>query len=139
MMSAQLRTYAARVFRDDDLWVIEVPELDTVSQSRTLASAEEEARALVGVWLDVPAEQVAVRMDYSAVDPDAWRLASEARTAQAQADELARRAAATRRRAAQQLVRETGLSLRDAAAVLGVTFSRVQQLLKDEITPGAAR
>ncbi len=131
MMSTELRTYAVRVFRDGDLWVIEVPELDTVSQSRTLASAEEEARALVAVWLDVPADQVAVRMDYSAVDPDAWRLASEARATQAQADELIRSAAATRRQAARRLVRESGLSLRDAAAVLGVTFSRVQQLLKD--------
>lgn len=131
MTSTEVRTYAVRVFREGDLWVIEVPELDTVSQSRTLAAAEEEARALVAVWLDVPADEVAVRMDYSAVDPDAWRLASEARTVQAQADELIRRAAATRRQAARRLVREGGLSLRDAAAVLGVTFSRVQQLLKD--------
>ncbi|MGH2843761.1 MAG: hypothetical protein ACRDKL_09280 [Solirubrobacteraceae bacterium] len=131
MTSTELRTYAVRVFRENDLWVIEVPELDTVSQSRTLAAAEEEARALVAVWLDVPADQVAVRMDYSAVDPDAWRLASEARTVQAQADQLIRSAAATRRQAARRLVHEDGLSLRDAAAVLGVTFSRVQQLLKD--------
>ncbi|MGH4007053.1 MAG: hypothetical protein ACRDTH_02605 [Pseudonocardiaceae bacterium] len=131
MTSTEVRTYAVRVFREGDLWVIEVPELDTVSQSRTLAAAEEEARALVAVWLDVPADQVAVHMDYSAVDPDAWRLASEARTVQAQADKLIRSAAATRRQAARRLVHEGGLSLRDAAAVLGVTFSRVQQLLKD--------
>ena len=131
MTSTEVRTYAVRVFREGDLWVIEVPELDTVSQSRTLAAAEEEARTLVAVWLDVPADQVAVHMDYRAVDPDAWQLASEARAVQAQADELIRRAAATRRQAARRLVREGGLSLRDAAAVLGVTFSRVQQLLKD--------
>jgi hypothetical protein len=86
--------------------VIDVPELDTVSQSRTLAAAEEEARVLVAVWLDVPADQVAVHMDYSAVDPDAWRLAAEARTVQAQADELIRSAAAARRQAARRLVRE---------------------------------
>jgi hypothetical protein len=131
MTGTELRTYTVRVLREDDLWVIEVPELDTVSQARTLASADEEARALVAVWLDIPADQVAVRMDYSGVDPDAWRMASEARAAQAKADELIRSAAATRRRAARRLVREGGLSLRDAAAVLGVTFSRVQQLLKD--------
>lgn len=35
MTSTEIRTYAVRVFRDGDLWVIEVPELDTVSQSRT--------------------------------------------------------------------------------------------------------
>jgi hypothetical protein len=58
--STELPTYAVRVFREGDLWVIEVPELDAVSQSRTLAAAAEEARALVAVWLDVPADQVAV-------------------------------------------------------------------------------
>lgn len=106
MTSTEVRTYTVRVFSDGDLWVIEVPELDTVSQSRTLASAEEEARALVSLWLDVPADQVAVHMDYSAVDPDAWRLAAEARTAQAQADELIRSAAGARRQAARRLVCE---------------------------------
>lgn len=131
MTSTEVRTFAARVFRDSDLWVIEIPELDAVSQSRTLASAEAEACDLAAVWLDVPAAQVAVSMDYSAVDPDAWRLAAEARSAQAQADELTQTAARTRRQAARKLVRDDGLSLRDAAAVLGVTFARVQQLLQD--------
>lgn len=40
--STEVRTYAVRVFREGDLWVIEVPELDTVSQSRMLVAAEEE-------------------------------------------------------------------------------------------------
>jgi len=35
------------------------------------------------------------------------------------------------RQAARRLVKTDGLSLRDTATVLGVTFGRVQQLLKD--------
>lgn len=131
MTNTEVRPYAVRVFRDSDLWVIEVPELDVVSQSRNLAGAQREARDLVAVWLDVPAEQVAVTMDYSEVDPEAWRLVTEARSTQAAADEMIRSAAVTRRQAARRLVREDGLSLRDAAAVLGVTFARVQQLVSD--------
>lgn len=131
MTNAEVRLYPARVFRDSELWVIEVPELDVVSQSRHLAGAEREARELVAVWLDVPIEQVTVTMDYSAVDPEAWRLVTEARSTQATADEMIRSAAVTRRKAARRLVRDNGLSLRDAAAVLGVTFARVQQLVND--------
>lgn len=131
MTNTEVRRYAVRVFRDSDLWVIEVPELDVVSQSRHLAGAEKEARDLVAVWLDVPVEQVAVTMDYNEVDPEAWRLVTEARSTQAAADEMIRSAAVTRRQAARRLVREDGLSLRDAAAVLGVTFARVQQLISD--------
>lgn len=40
MTSTEVRIYPVRVFRDSELWVIEVPELDAVSQSRTLAAAE---------------------------------------------------------------------------------------------------
>lgn len=43
MTSTEARSFAARVLRDSELWVIEVPELDAVSQSRSLAGAEEEA------------------------------------------------------------------------------------------------
>lgn len=56
---------------------------------------------------------------------------AEARSTQATADEMIRSAAVTRRQAARRLVRDDGLSLRDAAAVLGVTFARVQQLISD--------
>lgn len=131
MTGMEGRPYAARVFRDSDLWVIEVPDLDVVSQSRTLATARDEARRLVAVWLDVLPEAVTVAMDYSGVDPQAWELVVEARATQAAADEMIRSAAVTRRQAARRLVRDDGLSLRDAAAVLGVTFARVQQLIAD--------
>ena len=51
----------------------------------------------------------------SRIDPEAIQLAAGARSEQA----------------ARRLVHTDGLSLRDAATVLGVTFGRVQQLLKD--------
>jgi hypothetical protein len=131
MTSTEARTNTVRVFRDSDLWGFEVPELDVVGRSRTRTGAEQEAGDLVAVWLDVPADEVAVALDHSAVDPEAWWLATEARSAHAAADELIRSAAVTRRLAARRLVRENGLSLRDAAAVLGVSFARVQRLLND--------
>lgn len=130
MSGTQIR-YAVRVFRDSGLWVIDAPSLGAVSQARTLAAAEEEARELIAVWLDIPADQVVVEMDYSSVDPEAWRLVTQARSTQAAADEMIRDAAVARRQAARRLVRDDGLSLRDAAAVLGVTFARVQQLVSD--------
>lgn len=85
MSVTNVRTYMVQVFRDSGSWILEVPELRAVGQSRTLSSAEKLSRGAV------------------------WRL----------------------RQAARRLVRADGLSLRDAATVLGVTFGRVQQLLKD--------
>lgn len=129
MTSTAVRTYRVEVFRDSDLWVIEVPELDVVGQPRTVAGASDTARSLIALWLDVDTAEVAVTMDYSRIDPDAVALAAKARTEQREAEVLTRHAAASWRTAARRLVREDGLSLRDAAAVLGVTYGRVQQLV----------
>ncbi|MGH3821727.1 MAG: hypothetical protein ACRDRA_02615 [Pseudonocardiaceae bacterium] len=126
-----MSTYTVQVFRDNGQWVIEVPELDVVGQTRTLVSAAATAQGLIALWLDVDPAGVNVVMDYSRVDPDAISLAAGARAEQARAEELSRQAAATWRQAARRLVHDDNLSVRDAAAVLGVSFGRVQQLVKD--------
>ena len=105
--------------------------MHAVGQSRTLSSAGDTARELVALWLDVPADQVQVVLDYSRIDPEAIQLAAGARSEQARAEEVSRGAARRLRQAARRLVHTDGLSLWDAATVLGVTFGRVQQLLKD--------
>jgi hypothetical protein len=126
-----MSTFTAQVFRDSDQWVIEVAELDVFGRTRTLAGAGGTARGLIALRLDVDPAGVDVVMDYSRVDPDAVSLAADARAEQARAKELSRQAAATWRRAARRLVHDDDLSVRDAAVVLGVSFSRVQQLVKD--------
>jgi predicted P-loop ATPase len=131
MSVTSVRTYSVQVFRDSGFWILEVPELRAVGQSRTLSSAGDTARELVALWLDVPVEQVQVVLDYRRIDPEAIQLAAGARREQARAEELSRGAARHLRQAARRLVHTDGLSLRDAATVLGVTFGRVQQLLKD--------
>ncbi|MGH3773206.1 MAG: hypothetical protein ACRDRW_17725 [Pseudonocardiaceae bacterium] len=131
MSITDTRTYTVQVFRDGGFWILEVPELRAVGQARTLASAGGTARELVALWLDVPADQVQIVFDYSRIDPEAIELAAGARSEQARAEELSRVAARRLRQAARRLVKTDGLSLRDTATVLGVTFGRVQQLLKD--------
>ncbi len=126
-----MSTYTVQVFRDSGQWIIEVPELDVVGQTRTLAGAADTAQGLIALWLDVDPAAVNVVMDYSRVDPDAVALAAGARAEQARAEELSRQAAAAWRQAARRLVHEDNLSVRDAAAVLGVSFGRVQQLVRD--------
>ncbi len=129
--SVDVHTYTVQVFRDHGFLILDVPELDATGQARSLATAEATARELIAMWLDVPADQVRVVMDYTRIDPDALEMAAAARREQAKADEITRAAAKQWREAARRLVRTNGLSLRDAAVVLGVTFSRVQQLLKE--------
>ena len=126
-----VRTYTVQVFRDGRFWILDVPELNATGQARSLVTASETARELIALWLDVPIEQVDVRLDYSRIDPQALEMIAGARSEQARAEELTRSAAKRWRDAVRRLVEANGLTQRDAAAVLGVTFARVQQLLKD--------
>lgn len=129
--TTETRTYTVQVFRDGGYWILDVPELNATGQARSLATAKGTARELVALWLNIPIDQVDVELDYHRVNPEAVSMAAGARCEQAEAEEKIRAAAKLLRQAARQLVHNSGLSLRDAAAVLGVTFGRVQQLLKD--------
>lgn len=126
-----VRSYQVQVFRAGGYWILDVPELNATGQARSLATAEKTARELVALWQDVPVDQVQVVMDYSRIDPEAQAMIAGARSAQAQAEEMTLSAASYWREAVRRLVRTNGLSLRDAAVVLGVNSARVQQLLKD--------
>lgn len=91
MSVTDVRTYTVQVFRDSGFWILEVPELRAVGQARTLTSAADTARELVALWLNVPADQVQVVLDYSRIE--AVELAAGARSEQARAEELSRGAA----------------------------------------------
>jgi hypothetical protein len=90
MSVTDVRTYTVQVFRDGGFWILEVPELRVVGQSRTLRSAGDTARELVALWLDVPADQVQVVLDYGRIDPEAVELAAGARREQARAEGVER-------------------------------------------------
>ncbi|MBV9010923.1 MAG: hypothetical protein JO272_02525 [Pseudonocardiales bacterium] len=84
-----MRIYPVQVFRNNGFWILEVPELRAVGQSRTLTSAGDTARELVALWLDVPVDQVQVALDYRRIGPEAIQLAVGVRSEQARAEELA--------------------------------------------------
>jgi hypothetical protein len=53
-------TFEATVTREDGWWMIHVPEIDTLTQSRRLADAGQMARELVAVTLDAPLDDIDV-------------------------------------------------------------------------------
>lgn len=52
MMSTK-QSYAATARKAGDWWLIEVPELDTVGQARSVTECTAVAREVIGLWLDV--------------------------------------------------------------------------------------
>ncbi|MBS1838296.1 MAG: hypothetical protein JST64_11455 [Actinobacteria bacterium] len=117
--------------QEDLLWrafVEESPEIHAAG--RSLSAVQEQLRSAIF-------EQG--HRDPTIIDlvdlPDSSRDAvAEATQARADVAALTERSAELTRHAAQALVKD-GLSLRDVATVLGLSHTRVQQLLRDSVRP----
>jgi hypothetical protein len=123
-----------RVYRWKHGWELHIDDVG-VTQSRTLAGAEQMVRDYVETLLDVDAGDAEV-----VVVPELGGLEDRARQVRehARAAEHARREAARETRELAAELRAAGLSITDTAAVLGVSRGRVSQLVRAPEGPRAS-
>lgn len=115
-------------------WELHIEDVG-VTQVRTLAHADTQVRDYLESLLGIDTTHVEV-----AVIPDLGGLEHEARQIRHELDEAAAaqvRAAEHSRRIVRAL-RDSGLSVTDTAAVLGVTRGRISQLMKAAETTTSA-
>ncbi len=120
-----MNIYTALVSRDGKLWHIEVPEIDRVTQARTINEVDDMARDLIAIMTG--AEPGSVGLDVRIQLPDSVQahLSEVERARDAEAE--ARSHAATELRAAAAELKNAGLSVRELGAVLGVSYQRASQ------------
>lgn len=122
--------YAARVYREHGWWMVEVPELDGLTQAHKLRDAELMAREYIAVTLDVPIEDVAVTVEVTHVDDvDVATALEKIEAERAEAARIAAQADADTIALARAL-KGAKVPVRDIGVVLDVTGGRVSQLLK---------
>jgi DNA-binding NarL/FixJ family response regulator len=123
--------YRVVVTREDGRWLADVPGLPGAhTYARSLPSLDQAVREAVVLAAGVPDEampDLVLDYDYHTGDPDLDATALEVRRLRRQADDLAAAAASATGQAAAQLVAR-GLSVRDVAALLGISPQRVSQL-----------
>lgn len=122
-------TYHATTWREEGFWVVEVSELDIMTQARRLDQVEAMTRDLIAVWLDVPADSFSITVEHQLPGDVADEIA-QARKLRAEADAKAAEAAHLWADSAYRL-HELGLSLRDIGKVLDVSFQRAKQLVDE--------
>jgi predicted RNase H-like HicB family nuclease len=124
-------SYRVVVTRQDGQWLADVPELQGAHTfARSLPALDQAAREVIVLAADLPDEampELLIDYDYHTGDQELDRTAAEVRQLRQQASELAASAAARTGQAAADLVAR-GLSVRDAAALLGISPQRVSQL-----------
>jgi predicted RNase H-like HicB family nuclease len=123
--------YQVVVTREDSHWLADVPELQGAhTYARSLPTLDQAVREVIVLAADLPDEampELVLDYDYHTGDPELDITALEVRRLRQQAGELAATATARTGQAAAKLVAR-GLSVRDAAALLGVSPQRVSQL-----------
>jgi predicted RNase H-like HicB family nuclease len=119
--------YTVRARRSASWWAIDVPELPGVyTQARRLDRVTDIAREAIALYLDADPATVEVRLAAN-LPADLEREVKGAASLRVEAERLqAESSAATRRVIADLLGR--GLTVRDAAIILGISHQRVAQL-----------
>lgn len=129
MTTTTQHTYTATATREGKWWIITIPELDNaVTQARTVRQIQDMAAGLIIALLDLDddtAVDVQVHIDLPPAVAKTWREATEL---QGHAETATHRAAELRREAVTTLLTNAHMSQTDAAAVLGLSHQRVQQL-----------
>jgi DNA-directed RNA polymerase specialized sigma subunit len=127
-MQKQRKTYTARAQREGKWWAISVKGLPgALSQVRRLDQAEAMAREVIALVLDVPEDSFDVVVAPELIEEHRSALAELDRAKEQYAESMAA-LAERQQKATLLLVRDAGLTVRDAATVLGVSFQRVSQL-----------
>jgi hypothetical protein len=120
-------TYTARAHREGPWWVAEVEEQGIATQAKRLDLLDGVVRDLLVAWLQVPADSFDV-----VIEPEVPKAAAgsvkRARKLRGDVDRLQGEAAEATREAATALV-GSGLTVRDAGALLGLSYQRVGQLV----------
>jgi predicted RNase H-like HicB family nuclease len=123
-------SYHVTVEREPGFWIIRVPEIaEVVTQARRLADVKENAREAIAVWTGTGVDDIDVSVTV-VVPPVVQTALDEAQRLQKEASERLERAGTATSEAARCLTKELGLTLREAAEILGVSFQRVAQLVE---------
>ncbi|MBI4259862.1 MAG: type II toxin-antitoxin system HicB family antitoxin [Actinobacteria bacterium] len=129
-------TYRVDVRRDETgAWIADVPDVPGChSYGRTLRQVRTRIREALALWVDdAESAELDWRVHLPAEARGELRAAHTSRERASQAQEEAQARVAS---AAQELVGRFGLSLRDAAELMGLSHQRVQQVLAAGSHPG---
>jgi len=125
------KRYTVRFDRDADSgwWVVTVPEIQgCLTQGRSIAEGRRRIREAMALFIDESEAERATLVDDVRLPPEVRRQVQQVAAVRKRAERLHAQAQEVTRAAVSDLTRRAGLSVRDAAEMLGLSFQRVQQL-----------
>jgi predicted RNase H-like HicB family nuclease len=139
MKEKSMKTYTARLERETDgRWTVELEEERRVhTWGKTVEQALTRMREAAALWFEADEDEIEL-VPHPVLPKATGRSVEQARQARAQARNADRLALEQTKRAAAALTGR-GISMRDAAAILGISHQRVHQLLAPKANPPRRR
>ena len=125
----QAKLYRLIVEREPGWWIIRIPELDLTTQARRLQDVERNSREAIAALLDVDIASFDVE-EHLQPPPSVVRELDEARALMDRAAVLREESADRIGIAVEKLIKEFGLTMREAGKLLGLSHQRVAQLVE---------
>ena len=124
------RSFTVRYEKDPSgWWIVTVPEVQgCLTQGRSLAEGRRRIREALALFVDEAAAARAVLVDDIRLPARTSAVVRKVASARGQLDKVQAEAMKATASAATLLTRKLGLSVRDAAELLGVSYQRIQQL-----------
>ncbi len=131
--AGQRPRYVVTAERDGKFWFLRVPELPGVfTQVRRLEQAPEMVRDAIALMLDVPADTFDVDVE-PALDPELAALVARTQRMRNAAAHMVQGSNTRLASTVHALVGQQQLTVRDAAALLDLSFQRVAQLAAEPV------
>jgi hypothetical protein len=127
-MVAEVQTYHAEVTRDGKFWLVRIPELDRSTQALRYKDVPVMANDLIAVMTDLSAEEFDLHVEVR-LPGEVQDHLGRAEMLRAEAKRKNSEAAKESRAAVRELLAQ-GLSQREAGELLGMSFQRINQLVK---------
>jgi len=113
-------------------WIAEVVEVQGCrTQGRTVAQCRRRIREALALFVDEAVARKATLVDDVRLGGGITRVVRRVAAARRKADAVQARVQQDTRAAVKELTGRLGLSVRDAAEVLGISYQRVQQLAQE--------
>jgi len=124
------KTYQVQVSRDDEWWMIAIPELDGLTQARRYCDIDHMARSYIAVTLDVDKASfdIDIAVDCVGQVSGIATIVDDIARHRTQAAQLTQQATIESRELAKQLS-ASDVTVRDIGSIMGISYQRAQQLI----------
>jgi DNA gyrase/topoisomerase IV subunit A len=125
----QRETYKLVVEREPNWWIVQIPELGLTTQARRLGDVDKNAREAIAALLDVGTASFDLEQDVRAPVAVVREL-DEARALMDRAASLREESADRIGQAVEKLIKDFGLTMREAGKILDLSHQRIAQLVE---------